>query len=158
MADWLGRKYKARIPTIMRRFYRDMTCKTTYKTTPIKLVRASEYKARKLLRKVKHNPYTGAETLEREMLFSYDHLWLGSEYRQGNLDLREEVIDRQGAICRRCGHGPFAYDEVMVDHIIPRKQFKDKKKADSMDNLQMLCLPCHRAKTKTDLKVLSRIP
>jgi len=154
MAHWLGRKYKARIPTIMRRFYRDMTFETTYKTRPIKLARASEYKARKLLTKVKHNPYTGSEILERETLFSYEHLWLGSEYRQGNLDLREDVIDRQDATCSLCGQGPFSYDEVMVDHIIPRKRFKDTKKADSMDNLQILCLPCHRAKTKTDLKVL----
>jgi 5-methylcytosine-specific restriction endonuclease McrA len=29
--------------------------------------------------------------------------------------------------------------------------------ADRLENLQVLCTDCHRAKTKTDLKVLSRV-
>jgi hypothetical protein len=33
----------------------------------------------------------------------------------------------------------------------------DPLDADHLDNLQVLCTICHRAKTKTDLKVLSRV-
>ena len=41
--------------------------------------------------------------------------------------------------------------------VILRAKFKDPHEADSMDNLQPVCTPCHRAKTKTDLKVLRRV-
>ena len=47
--------------------------------------------------------------------------------------------------------------EVQMDHIIPRAKFQDHREADYMSNLQPVCTPCHRAKTKTDLKVLSRM-
>ena len=47
--------------------------------------------------------------------------------------------------------------EVEVDHITPRARFKDTREADRMGNLQPVCTSCHRAKTKTDLKVLSRM-
>ena len=47
--------------------------------------------------------------------------------------------------------------EVEIDHDTPRKRFKDKTEADRMKHLQPLCTSCHRAKTKTDLKVLSRM-
>lgn len=157
MAHWLGRKYKASIPRMMQRFYRNVTWETTYENKPIQLVRATEYKARKLLVKVKHNPYTGTESLERESLFSYGTLWNGQEDRQGGMDLRSEIILRKGTICAQCGKGPFDPKDVRMDHIIPRKRFKEPKKADSMDNLQILCQPCNGAKTKSDLKVLSRV-
>jgi 5-methylcytosine-specific restriction endonuclease McrA len=44
-----------------------------------------------------------------------------------------------------------------MDHIKLRALFKDPKEADSMNNLQLLCTSCHRAKTESDLKVLSRM-
>src|SRR5713101_5580431 len=62
----------------------------------------------------------------------------------------------KGTTCSLCGTRLHS-SEVEVDHIIPRARFKDPQEADSMDNLQTLCTPCHRAKTKTDLKVLSRM-
>ena len=36
-------------------------------------------------------------------------------------------------------------------------KFKAPTEADHLENLQVLCTKCHRAKTKTDLKVLSRM-
>ena len=78
--------------------------------------------------------------------------------------LREEVILLKGTVCAlnmpdicESKGKPLHPSEVEVDHIIPRTRFKDLTKADSMDNLQPVCTPCHRAKTKSDLRVLSRM-
>ena len=59
-------------------------------------------------------------------------------------------------ICESKGK-PLYPSEVEMDHIILRARFKDPREADRMSNLQPVCTSCHRAKTKTDLKVLSRM-
>ena len=118
-----------------------------------------------------HNPYTEPEKvksekarMQRESLFSYDKLWIGKDDRHERSDLRDDMILLKGTICAIQGpdclsHGkPLHPSVVEMDHIIPRTRFKDPQEADSMDNLQPLCTPCHRAKTKADLKVLSRMP
>jgi 5-methylcytosine-specific restriction endonuclease McrA len=104
-----------------------------------------------------YKPYTKKEEvgeekerIKRESLFSYDKLWTGYEDRHGWKDLREEAILLKGTTCYICGT-ELHPSEVEVDHITPRARFKDPTEAESMDNLQILCTPCHRAKTKTDL-------
>jgi hypothetical protein len=47
--------------------------------------------------------------------------------------------------------------EVHVDHTISRARFKDPEDADRLENMRVLCTECHRAKTKIDRKVLSRV-
>ena len=170
MAHWLGRKYKSKIPGksgILRRFTRD----NTYRTNARKLIRLDEYKAKRFVAKTWYNPYTEKEKvkeekdrIKRESLFSYDQHWIGNEYRQGAMDLREEMILLKGTICAinepdicESRGKPLHPSEVEADHIILRKRFKNPKEADYMGNLQPACTPCHRAKTKTDLKVLSRM-
>jgi RNA-directed DNA polymerase len=154
MAHWLGRKYKCNMPAIMRRFLHGSTLGT--KTTT--LVLPTAYKARKRLVKVLYNPYTKEENIERERPFSYEDLWSGVEQAHaGWADLREEVLLSKSTTCAICGTGLHP-SEAEIDHILPRAQFKDPQEADRMDNLQILCTPCHRAKTKTDRKVLSRMP
>src|SRR5438309_1502835 len=69
---------------------------------------------------------------------------------------REEVLLRDGPICAWCKKG-FNPWEVQVDHIKPYARFKRPEDADRLENLQVLCTEHHRAKTKTDLKVLSRV-
>jgi hypothetical protein len=122
----------------------------------------SEYKAKRYIAKTWHNPYTDKDEvkkekdrIKRESLFSYDDIQIG-ESRRGQGDRREEVLLRDGPICARC-EKEFNPWEVQVDHIKLRARFKRPEEADSMDNLQVLCTECHRAKTKTDLKVLSRV-
>jgi len=122
-----------------------------------------EYKAKYFLAKTWHNPYTDPEKVQREKdrikresLFSYDQLWTGNEHGQAGMDLREEVILRDGPTCNKCGN-VFHPSEVQIDHIKPRAWFKNPTDADRLDNLQVLCTACHRAKTKIDLKVLSRM-
>ena len=73
------------------------------------------------------------------------------------MDIREEVILLKGTTCYLCGI-ELHPSEVEVDHATkPRAGFKDKTEADRMKHLQPICTSCHRAKTKTDLKVLSRM-
>ena len=159
MAHWLGRKYESNMPAIMHRFRKG----NTFGTKTITLVMPAEYKAKQLLVKTWHNPYTAPEKvmkekdrLKRESLFCYDKLWRGHEDRQEGMDLREEVLLRDGPTCKSCGN-TFHPSEVQVDHKIPRTRFKNPLDADRLDNLQVLCTVCHRAKTKIDLKVLSRV-
>ena len=162
MAHWLGRKYKLSTPAVMQRYCRG-TGNQTFGTKTHTLERLSTYKAKKLLAKAWHNPYTAKEAIIRERFIWYESLWSGEYYRQGWKDLREEVILLKGTICAIQGPDclsqgkPLHPSEVEVDHIIPRRKFKDPTEADRMGNLQPICTPCHRAKTKTDLKVLSRM-
>jgi 5-methylcytosine-specific restriction endonuclease McrA len=159
MAHWLGRKYQLSMPKVIVKFKKDKTLGTS----TIKLVMPSEYKARKLLQKTWHNPYTEKEEviaekgrIRRESLFCYNRIWNGIENRQGEMDLREETLLRDGPICAKCGK-THHLSEVHVDHIKARHWFKNPTDADTLDNMQVLCTDCHRAKTKTDLKVLSRM-
>jgi RNA-directed DNA polymerase len=167
MAHWLGRKYDRNMPAIMQRFRKD----NTFGTSIVTLIMPSEYKAKRFVAKTWHNPYTEPEKVKSEKerityesLLTYNQLWNGNEDRQGKGDLREEVILLKGTVCAlnmpdicESKGNPLHPSEVEVDHITPRARFKDLTKADSMDNLQPVCTPCHRAKTKSDLKVLSRV-
>src|SRR5262249_20071448 len=131
---------------------------------------------RNLVRKPKRTPNTHSRTftvcsaikhgyeqvraekdrMKRESLFTHDNAWIGKESRPGMMDLREEILLRDGpigAMCRETFH-PYA---VQVDHIILRVKFKNPTDADRLENLQVLCTNCHRAKTKIDRKVLSRV-
>ena len=127
------------------------------------MVTPFEHKAKRLLTKTWHNPYTAKEAIARERLTILESLWSGNESRHGHMDLREEVIAFKGTICAINGPEceskgiPLHPSEAVMDHIRPRARFKNPKDADNMENLQIVCTNCHRAKTKTDLEVLSRV-
>ena len=153
MAHWLGRKYKTSIPSVMHKF----GMANTFGTRSTKMVLPSEYNRTKPRRTVAwHNPYTAREEIIREKHLSYERLWNGMETRQGRMDLREEVLLLKGTTCHECGT-VLHPSEVEVDHILPRAGFKEPTEVDRMKHLQPLCTSCHRAKTKTDLQVLSRV-
>jgi len=159
MAHWLGKKYKLSMPRVMHRF----RAGNTFRTPAVQLIMPTEYKAKRFVAKTWHNPYTAPEEvlaekarIQRESLLTYDRLWTGYEDRQGCMDLREEVLLLKGTTCSTCGTGLHP-SEVAIDHIKPRAQFKDPRDADGIANLHILCTLCHRAKTKTDLKVLRRM-
>src|SRR5262245_29920545 len=94
--------------------------------------------------------------MNRAHIFSYDKVWNGKESRQGWADLREEVICLKGTTGYVCGTARHP-SEVEVDHVTPRAWFKASQEADRMKHLQPICTSCHRAKTKSDLKVLRRM-
>jgi RNA-directed DNA polymerase len=153
MVHWLGTKYKISTPVIMQRYLEG----STFKTKHTKLIMPFEYKAKKLLVTTWHNPYTEKDAIIRESILAYDQIWNGKEAQTGWVDLREEVILAKGTTCSICGTKLHA-SEVEIDHITPRKRFKDSTEADRMKHLQPVCTSCHRAKTKTDRKVQSRMP
>jgi hypothetical protein len=128
----------------------------TFGTKTTTLVLPTTYKAKRYMAKTWHNPYTEKEAIIREKIIAFESLWLGNEDRDGYIDLREEVILLKGTTCYMCGT-VLHPSEVEIDHDTPRKRFKDKTEADRMKHLQPLCTSCHRAKTKSDLKVLSRV-
>jgi len=159
MAHWLGRKYNLGMPATMQRFRKGNTFGTSMTT----LVRPTEYKAKRFVATTWHNPYTEPEKVKSEKerikyesLPAYSRIWDGDEDRPGWRDLREEVILLKGTTCSNCGT-TLHPSEVEVDHIKRPTRFKDPTEANSMDNLQILCTPCHRAKTKAAPKVLSRV-
>ena len=152
MAHWLGKKYKVNIPTVLQKYMKG----NTFGTKATSLVLPTTYKAKRYMAKTWHNPYTEKEAIRREKIIAYESLWIGHEDRDGYMDLREEVIHLKGTTCYLCGT-VLHPSEVEIDHDTPRKRFKDKTEADRMKHLQPLCTSCHRAKTKDDLKVLSRM-
>ena len=70
---------------------------------------------------------------------------------------RKELIRELGFFCQDCGSSEL----IEIDHITPIKQgdnrgsFKRIREAlNNMDNIQLLCSPCHKLKTRRDaLKV-----
>ena len=155
MAHWLGRKYKRNMRVIMRRFLHGSTLGTKTAT----LVLPTAYKARKRLVKV-HTTLTPRQRTSSEKGMSSTRIAGAASNRwahAGWADLREEVLFNTETTCALCGT-VLHPSEVEIDHILPRTRFKDPQEADRMDNLQILCTPCHRAKTKTDRKVLRRMP
>jgi RNA-directed DNA polymerase len=156
MAHWLGKKYQLNMPAVMRRYKRVTETGTTLGTNAKTLVLLNTYKAKKLLARPWHNPYIAKEAIIREKFIWYESLWSGNQDRQGWRDLREEVMLLKGTTCYTCGT-ELHPSEVEIDHVVLRAKFKDPTEADRMGNLQPICSPCHRAKTQTDLKVLSRM-
>jgi hypothetical protein len=147
------------MPKVMNRYRKE----NTFGIKSATLVRPFEHNAKRLLTQTWHNPYTAKEAIIREKLLVYESIWIGESNRYGRMDLREEVIARKGTICAINGPDcesrgiPLHPSEAVMDHITPRRKFRNPKDADRMENLQILCTNCHRAKTKTDLKVLSRM-
>jgi group II intron reverse transcriptase/maturase len=153
MAHWLGHKYRSKMSDIMRKYWTD----STFGTKQIKLIRPREYTAKRLIKRAWHNPYTAKEAIVREKILWYDTLWIGNEDRRGWSDIREEVIALKGTTCHICGT-ELHVSEVEIDHAPkPRARFKDKREADRMKHLQPICTSCHRAKTKADPTVESRM-
>jgi len=152
MAHWLGRKFQISMPVVMHRFREGSTFRTKRRT----LVLPTDIKTQKLRVRSWHNPYTATERITRELPFKYEEFWNGNETRHGWIDLRDEVILLKGTTCSMCGT-TLHPSEAEIDHIVPRKKFKDVRAADHMDNQQVLCTLCHRAKTKKDQEVLSRM-
>lgn len=63
----------------------------------------------------------------------------GKEWKK----LRRHIMDRDDRLCQPCLAEGRLSPASQVDHIVP----KAEGGSDSDDNLQAICLPCHRYKT-----------
>src|SRR3954454_19667547 len=94
--------------------------------------------------------YTTQEIrLEREELLD-DGPWLGIEGRPGMEDLRPRVLERDGHQCVCCQER-VAKATARVDPKKPVCCFKRPVDANRLDNLQTLCIPCHKRKTEESI-------
>lgn len=153
MAHWLGRKYKLRMPAVMRRFRKG----NTFATATHALMIPTSIKTKRYLKPCKKpNPYTATDrpSLERETVFQLPN-WTGAEWRPGRADLRWQVLERDGYRCRFSGH-PVSPATAHVDHIKPRSRFKRPESADCLENLQTLHVEVHQEKTQLERQMESR--
>ena len=153
VAHWLGRKYQISIPLVIQRFSQ----KESFGTKRNHLLLPSALKTKRYKRKTPANPYL-AETsnLTRDDLFDVEMAWLGNETRQGWWDMRDLILERDEHVCTQCGRSLHAY-EIEVDHIKPRSGYKHPSGAEYPENYGILCTDCHRAKTKAERQVESRV-
>ena len=78
--------------------------------------------------------------------------WKGGSVLYGrgwNVKKRRQVRIRDQARCQYCGlseaeHFDKYGRKLEVHHIIPARQFEDAEKRNSMENLETLCMTCHR--------------
>jgi 5-methylcytosine-specific restriction endonuclease McrA len=69
--------------------------------------------------------------------------------RFGSADVRWTALARDSYRCRLCG-AAVTSDRAYVDHIRPVKCFASFREAHTLDNVQTLCVGCHRAKTRRE--------
>ena len=66
--------------------------------------------------------------------------------RPGRMDLKAFVLFRDGNRCRQCGTR-VTHETSQADHIKPVSSFASYEQATTLENLQTLCLECHKLKT-----------
>ena len=60
--------------------------------------------------------------------------------------LRRVVLRRDEGMCQPCARRGRPTRATQVDHIVP----KERDGPDDLENLQVICRPCHDAKTKDE--------
>jgi len=154
IAHWIAGTYHTSIPQVCQKYRQ----RHTFGTKNVRLVLPSAMKTKPYMGRKFSNPYTAkSQKITREDLFDLEDVWLGTERRRGQQDIREAVIERDGLNCRICARPMASAYEAQIDHIKPRAAFKRQSDADRLGNQQVLCTTCHRAKTKSDRQVLSRM-
>lgn len=151
MAHWLGRKFRLSMPQVMKTYYAN----STFHTSTQSLIQPGNYRTKRYTSHPENNPYlTNPHQTRRETIPTMEAKV--REKRPGQADLREALLARTGPICTQCGYQGTT-PEMHVDHKIPRHRFKHPTEADHIGNVQILCVTCHKAKTKRELQVLSRV-
>jgi len=145
-ALWIALKgicRKLDIPTgtAMKRFYRngvlqvDETCRLeTFSGIPMKL----DYRG--------PEPYTpgqGGYDTDDELEVDFTRFCEGQ--RLGSGDVKYRALQRDSYRCRAC-RKRVTDQSSQVDHIVPVKRFASFALASTDDNVQTLCLDCHREK------------
>ncbi|HOO93903.1 MAG TPA: HNH endonuclease, partial [Opitutales bacterium] len=87
----------------------------------------------------------GLNTCETDMELEVEVHNRGELKRSGNWDLKLDQLDRDGHQCQECGR-PVQAHTSDLHHIKPVHTFPNVEAANRLDNLQILCLECHKAK------------
>jgi 5-methylcytosine-specific restriction endonuclease McrA len=157
LAHWLGRKHRCSMPSVMKQYKRSATSVITLGTDRSAVIRMGKVQWRSLQARCFTNPYELPQAhLVREVLYGVEYSWFGDERRPGMADLRELVLRRDRWTCQACGQ-PVTVEDAQVDHVRPVRRFKRPIDANVYGNLQTLCGVCHKAKTKSDRQMESRM-
>jgi len=90
-------------------------------------------------------------------IYLEDHDWEADlrrpdKRRPGQMDLKLEAIERDGYQCQKC-RCLVLPTTSHLDHIIPVHQFASFEQANTLDNVQTLCLYCHKQKIRSEQEV-----
>jgi group II intron reverse transcriptase/maturase len=140
LAHWIARKEKLSIPETLRRYKTDGILGTG-KYALMKQLKSQRYNKAFY----KPNPYLENTDIQREKL-PEDTYWTGHETRKGMTDLIPIVLETDNYICQACGC-KVTSKTAQIDHIKPFSQFKLAQNANRLENLQTLCISCHKKKT-----------
>jgi group II intron reverse transcriptase/maturase len=77
--------------------------------------------------------------------YEWEANFLSSSSRPGQSDLKLKALERDGYQCRSCGCLVLA-ETSALDHITEVRKFASFKQANTLDNVQTLCLYCHKEK------------
>lgn len=87
-------------------------------------------------------------------VYPEDHEWEADfrrpdKDRPGEMDLKQAALIRDQNQCRGCG-SLVVSETSEVDHIRPVHKFASFEQANTLDNVQTLCLYCHKQKTRSE--------
>ena len=90
-------------------------------------------------------------------MYLEDHEWEADlrnpdRKRLGQRDLKQAVLIRDQYQCRKCGCLVVS-ESSELDHITPVHKFANFRQANTLDNVQTLCLYCHKQKTRLEREV-----
>ena len=72
--------------------------------------------------------------------------------RPGSGDLKWKALARDNFCCCKCGK-VVSITTSRADHIVPVKRFANFAQAHKLDNIQTLCLKCHKLKSADEKRV-----
>jgi hypothetical protein len=142
MVKAISRKNDISSGKVHRKFYHKGRIGVTAKKT---LVRFSDTKM--------SLNYQGAVAYEPgNGVYLEDHEWEAEfrsrKYRPGQDDLKLKALERDGNQCRNCGCLVLA-ETSELDHIVEVQQFASFEQANTLENVQTLCLYCHKEKHRS---------
>ena len=81
--------------------------------------------------------------------YEWETNFFSSRNRPGQSDLKLKALERDGYQCRNCGCLVLA-ETSDLDHITEVNSFASFKQANTLENVQTLCLYCHKQKSRLE--------
>lgn len=154
LAQWLAGKHRTTVRSIAIRYYDGHT----FVGPGWRAVLHSDFRGKRWVHnRPIPNPYTAPGPLVREELLD-ERPWTGTELREGWMDLRRQIIERDQYTCQwPCCKEAVTLKTARLDHKNPRSWYERPQDADNAKNLWTLCVYHHRIKTMLDRQRESRM-